>query len=479
MMKNSAAAAATNSATNTIIPTPKRLLQKITFLGTSSGVPTPDRNVSSYGVTFTDGSWFMFDCGEGAQHRLQQCPGVSLGRLERIFITHLHGDHCYGLPGLMCSLAMTWGKKDAVVNNKKTPTTAEQEAENEDEDEGEMRTTNEQDRYTALKFKPFLPNSEYLEIVGPEKLGEYLRAVLKASEAFLPFKYRVTELLNSANNFSYEEKQKKLMAADPEHLHWCEAPPIFVRPEISENTDKDCFYPNFIEKTNKDTSTIGISVSAAPLRHPVFCIGYTLTEPLSPGTLNMELISKLGVPKGPLLSKLKNGHDVTFPAPKPKQEEKTESTTSADEPPKMITVTSAQVVSDPIPGRTILCLGDTCNSDQCINILPPPESGLLEAVVHEATFDDSNQALAEPRGHSTSRQAGEFAGRVGARKLILTHFSARFLPPKKDPEPVRVLIAEAKKGFEQGINERVDGKNDFIVEAACDFDSFELIRKKK
>lgn len=77
---------------------------RITFLGTSSGTPTRERNVSSVAVAL-DRTVLLFDCGEGTQHRLQQSP-VKSGAIEAIFISHLHGDHVYGLPGLLATLSM-------------------------------------------------------------------------------------------------------------------------------------------------------------------------------------------------------------------------------------------------------------------------------------------------------------------------------------------------------------------------------------
>jgi ribonuclease Z len=76
----------------------------ITFLGTSSGTPSRERNVSSVAVVL-DGTVLLFDCGEGTQHQLLRAP-VRSGAIEAIFITHLHGDHVYGLPGLLASMSM-------------------------------------------------------------------------------------------------------------------------------------------------------------------------------------------------------------------------------------------------------------------------------------------------------------------------------------------------------------------------------------
>lgn len=82
------------------------LMMKLTFLGTSSGTPTRHRNVSGLAVqTVLNADWFLVDCGEGTQHRVLQTP-LSLNDLAAVCITHVHGDHCYGLPGLLASAGM-------------------------------------------------------------------------------------------------------------------------------------------------------------------------------------------------------------------------------------------------------------------------------------------------------------------------------------------------------------------------------------
>ncbi|MGR0303905.1 ribonuclease Z [Acinetobacter beijerinckii] len=77
-----------------------------TFLGTSSGVPTLTRNVSALAVRNSKNKdWILVDAGEGTQHRIQQAK-LSLQTLIAICITHVHGDHCYGLVGLLASAGM-------------------------------------------------------------------------------------------------------------------------------------------------------------------------------------------------------------------------------------------------------------------------------------------------------------------------------------------------------------------------------------
>jgi ribonuclease Z len=87
----------------------------ITFLGTSSGVPTKTRNVSASVVKMESSkAWCLVDCGEGTQHQLLKVP-FSLNNLKMICITHMHGDHCFGLPGLLATASMSNRTKPLII----------------------------------------------------------------------------------------------------------------------------------------------------------------------------------------------------------------------------------------------------------------------------------------------------------------------------------------------------------------------------
>lgn len=80
---------------------------KLTFLGTSAGSPTAERNVSSIMLDLRQerGLLWLFDCGEATQMQMQKAK-FSLAKLEMIFLTHLHGDHLFGLPGVLTTRSL-------------------------------------------------------------------------------------------------------------------------------------------------------------------------------------------------------------------------------------------------------------------------------------------------------------------------------------------------------------------------------------
>lgn len=74
----------------------------IIFLGTASAQPSSTRNHSSLALRLGSDVW-LFDCGEATQHQVQRSKDVRMGRIRKVFITHTHGDHIFGLAPLMAS----------------------------------------------------------------------------------------------------------------------------------------------------------------------------------------------------------------------------------------------------------------------------------------------------------------------------------------------------------------------------------------
>lgn len=93
---------------------------ELLFLGTGSGVPAKYRNVSSIALKLLDerNSIWLFDCGEATQHQILKTT-IKPRKIDKIFITHLHGDHIFGLPGLLSSRAFQGGDTPVTIYGPK------------------------------------------------------------------------------------------------------------------------------------------------------------------------------------------------------------------------------------------------------------------------------------------------------------------------------------------------------------------------
>ncbi len=142
----------------------------ITFLGTSSGVPTLTRNVSALALKLSQSAEvFLFDCGEGTQHQLMR-SNIKSSQIKKIFITHMHGDHIYGLPGLLATLGLSG-------------------------------------------------NSKGIEIYGPSELRDFINSALKSSFCKLSFPLHFVEVENYAsdNKSLFENEKIKVNCALLKH----------------------------------------------------------------------------------------------------------------------------------------------------------------------------------------------------------------------------------------------------------------------
>ena len=90
------------------------------FLGTGAGVPSKGRNVSAIALQLLEerSETWLFDCGEATQHQILH-TSVRPRRIAKIFITHLHGDHIFGLPGLLGSRSFQGGTTSLTVYGPK------------------------------------------------------------------------------------------------------------------------------------------------------------------------------------------------------------------------------------------------------------------------------------------------------------------------------------------------------------------------
>ncbi|WP_047769093.1 ribonuclease Z [Limosilactobacillus panis] len=89
---------------------------QLEFLGTGAGSPSKQRNVSSVALRLLEerNAIWLFDCGEATQHQILSTT-IRPRKIEKIFITHLHGDHIFGLPGLLSSRSFQGGHEPLTV----------------------------------------------------------------------------------------------------------------------------------------------------------------------------------------------------------------------------------------------------------------------------------------------------------------------------------------------------------------------------
>lgn len=89
----------------------------VTILGCGSALPTTRHQATSQVVDLRD-KLYMIDCGEGTQVQMRH-QRIKFSRLNHIFISHLHGDHCFGLPGLLSTLGMLGRMGELVIHGPK------------------------------------------------------------------------------------------------------------------------------------------------------------------------------------------------------------------------------------------------------------------------------------------------------------------------------------------------------------------------
>jgi len=281
----------------------------VIFLGTSSATPTPRRNVSSVAV-LTEKESLLLDAGEGTQRQILH-SGFRRGRIDRILITHLHGDHFYGLIGLLTSFQL---------NKREEP----------------------------------------LLLAGPAGLARYVDFMKRLSQT----------------DFGYE-----LIIEEWDRL---------TEPTLVLETDD-------------------FTLSAAPLRHRLYTLGYRLEEKPRPGRFDAARADELGVPFGPERGRLLRGEEVTLADGR--------------------VVRPADLVGEARPGTVLTFCTDTT---YCANAVALAQGADL--LIHEATFIPDDEAQARRTLHSTTADAARVAREAGVKHLALTHFSTRYMG---DPRPLQ------------------------------------------
>ncbi|KAJ3087595.1 hypothetical protein HK102_010704 [Quaeritorhiza haematococci] len=395
----------------------------ITFLGTTSAVPSPTRNHASLALRI-DGSVWLFDAGEGTQHRLisasqeinnlvaQQSSSsqdltkntpttatstIRIGRIEKIFITHMHGDHIFGLVGLLCTVSQ------GIAANK---TAQEQQVQVQAKGK-KNKTDSVAEVSTGVDSREKGDASSSIVIYGPATLRQYVRTVLRLSRSRLGVRYTVHEILFPGDPVDTKDGG----------LHPDEVEGRNIYPDTPSNGSSPTWHVYEDDK---------LTVRAAPILHSIPALGYVIQEKPAAGRLQIERVSpilqrnkdalfKEQNIKNPnsLLSKLKAGETLTMP--------------------DGTVITPVEFLEPQRPGRKIVILGDTCDPSSIA-----PLAMDADILIHEATNAclkgdreagltyETVQQTALDHGHSTPQMAGAFAKRINARQLVLNHFSTRY-----------------------------------------------------
>jgi ribonuclease Z len=288
---------------------------QVIFLGTGGSIPTPQRGLSAITIRRKD-ELLLFDCGEGTQRQMTQA-GVGFHRKTKIFITHMHGDHILGLPGLLQTMSL-------------------------------------------------LDREKKLEIYGPQGIKAFVEAISQTVQFTLTFPVQVSEI------------EAGLVCQEREYL-----------------------------------------VHATQSNHTTPSLAYAFMEKPRPGRFHPEKAKALRVPEGPLWSKLQDGLSVKLSGGR--------------------IVKPDMVLGSPRPGRKIVYTGDTRPSENLVRLAEN-----ADVLIHEATFDDELLERADEDGHSTPSQAAETAKEAGAKRLVLTHISARYRDASLLLEQARTVFSNTE-----------------------------------
>lgn len=284
----------------------------LNILGCGSALPTTRHNASSQVINLRD-KLYMIDCGEGTQLQMRKMK-IKFSRLNHIFISHLHGDHSLGLPGLVSTLGMLGRMGD-------------------------------------------------LFIYGPAEVGEYVQVIEKLFCQGSPF-------------------QMKFQAVDT----------------------------NNYNLVMEDRS---VSVYSLPMKHRVPCCGYLFVEKERSPHIIREMIDFYKIPISKI-ELIKQGADFV--------------TEEGEVIPNKILTRPAE------PAKRYAYCSDTAFFPK---IVPYIEG--VDLLYHEATFLEADSARAYETFHSTTKQTASIARDAQVKKLLIGHYSARYidlLPLEKEARSI-------------------------------------------
>tara|TARA_R110002124_G_scaffold275446_2_gene445883 strand:- start:134 stop:1048 length:915 start_codon:yes stop_codon:yes gene_type:complete len=299
---------------------------KLTILGCYAATPRTFTNPTSQ-VLEIKNRLFLIDCGEGTQVQLRKNK-IKFSKINHVFISHLHGDHFFGLIGLISTFTLLG------------------------------RTTD-------------------LYIYGPVGIKEIIMLQLKLTDSWINYKLHFKELSGKSSEIIYEDEK--------------------------------------------------VSVSTIPLKHRIYTNGFLFREQRDKRKLNVEAIKKFEIEQC-YFQNIKNGKDIVLDNGQ--------------------VVKNAQLTFDPALPKSYAFCSDTAFSEAVI-----PLVNNVDVLYHEATFLQSEEALAKKTKHSTAIEAATIALKANVKQLILGHYSTRYDSIslfKEEAQTVfsKVSLADDGKTFE-------------------------------
>ena len=187
----------------------------ITFLGTASCVPSMTRGVSCIAYRYKSDVW-LFDCGEGSQQQMQKSR-IRPSKITKIFITHLHGDHSFGLPGVLCLIGqatLVERDKEKLAKRYEIPK-YNQNSQNGNGQNGNQNSNNQNGKNENGKNENGKNDPEgdfVLDIYGPEGTRDFVRAAIQLTYSKIANPYRIHELKNVPNLYQRNHNYRQAPA---------------------------------------------------------------------------------------------------------------------------------------------------------------------------------------------------------------------------------------------------------------------------
>ena len=273
---------------------------EVQVLGCGSALPTTLHMPSSQLVEM-NGKLFMIDCGEGTQLQMRKF-GARMSKLHSIFISHLHGDHVFGLPGLISTLGLLGRTAD-------------------------------------------------LTIYAHKEMETLLRPILNFFCRNLSYNVNIVAIPKDGFSLIYENKS--------------------------------------------------ITINSFPLKHRIASSGFLFKEKEKMRHIKREMIDFYNIPIREI-NKIKLGADFV--------------TVEGD------VIDNLHLTTPPNPSRSYAYSSDTAYDESIVPFIKG-----VDVLYHEATFAESELSRAEKTAHSTSRQAAEIAKMAEVVKLVVGHFSSRYI----------------------------------------------------